>query len=278
MVEEDEEKKESRGDHERYSWSFILVVLTVYISLNFFLNFSNKYLFAVYHFKYPLLIILLGTLCTTIGTGILVYTNPSSTSLNRQTLLQNWKPITALGVVHAFGSAFENLALTRVSISVAQMIKASAPIFFMLYGSFIEKKTYHQSLKISMLVQVFGASLAVYDNPEMDPLGLMYVFISLITGSFLSLLISEKLMKETKFTSVETAFVSSFPSLVSLLSLMESSELKRLRGVLDEGTIPLLIVFATALCAFFYNIVHFKTLEVTNSLYMFAFFLIKILC
>jgi drug/metabolite transporter (DMT)-like permease len=258
------------GGSSKYTCGHICLVIAIYIALNYVLNFSNKFLFVVYNFKYPLIIIFLGTLGTCIGTGVIVYRNRSTTLLNRQSLRQHWKLIAALGVAHAFGAAFENLALTRVSISLTQMVKASAPVLFMLYGRVVERKMYHVALKAAMLVQVLGAIMAVYKNPETDALGLVYVVISLVTGGFISLLVTERLMRESKYSANETAFISSIPSLLSLLILMQSKELRRLKGFLEAGTVPLVIVSASAVCAFFYNIAHFKALECTNSLYMFA--------
>ena len=256
----------------RFSTVYVLAIVGMYIALNYYLNFTNKILFSVYNFQFPLMIIIGGTLATAVGSGLylLVQSSGSSGSSSRITsgrLRRIWIYIIVLGVVHAFATGFENLALEYISLSMTQMLKATASIWTQILVYF--HKGIHEGRPriIASIVQVIGAALSVYKNPELNFLGILFVFISLAAGIF-QLYIAERLMADTHLTPMELTFCISFPAVLTLLPMIEVEELQHMKELFAEPLIVKGLFMSTTVVALVYNVVQFQALQATNAVFM----------
>uniref|UniRef100_A0A7S4NV26 Sugar phosphate transporter domain-containing protein n=1 Tax=Paramoeba aestuarina TaxID=180227 RepID=A0A7S4NV26_9EUKA len=247
-----------------YKLPYIIFCCVLYVSINFYLNFTNKYLFDDLDFQYPVLIILLGTTASFFGSGVMVLWEQEKLQL--RLIASNFKLIIVLGLGHSLTSGFENLALSRVSLSITQILKTIAPGFIMVYKAYTTKKPINPKLGGLLLIQIIGAGMAVYRNPEFDAIGILYSFLSMLAACVFTIS-SEKMLQESEMTPTQLTFFSSIPAIFVLISLMEGGELTRLNHVSSAGTFSLILVMTTAFMALFYSISQFMVVQATSGLY-----------
>jgi drug/metabolite transporter (DMT)-like permease len=72
----------------------------------------------------------LGTTSTLLGTGVVAWRTVDATQW--RLARNNWRTLTALGLIHALDVALENMSLVYITITMNQVIKSTMPAFTIL--------------------------------------------------------------------------------------------------------------------------------------------------
>jgi len=136
----------------------------VWMTFNISLSFTNKYLFAHKNFRFPILIVMLGTFSTFLGTAIVLLLKFEKPQI--QECKNQWKTLLAFAIIHGIDIGLENFSIVYISISLNQIIKATVPAMTLVLSWLLEGKTYDLKLIITTAMTVAGAVMAVYKNPQ----------------------------------------------------------------------------------------------------------------
>jgi hypothetical protein len=206
------------------------VAFAVWMTLNIVLSFSNKYLFVYKRFVFPLLIIILGTLATFVGCGLLLLLGVDE--FQWRLCLVHWKPLLGLAIIHGVDVGLENFSIVFISISLNQIIKATVPAMTLGLTWWLDDKHYTPQLVLSTGLTVVGAIMAVLDNPEVKEdgvFGLIAACLSAVASAISTLLLGI-LLQRARINALTIACVSSVPSALVLLPPFLLYELPHLQA------------------------------------------------
>jgi hypothetical protein len=243
------------------------VAFAVWMALNITLSFSNKYLFVYKHYVFPLLIIMLGTLATFVGCGLLLALGVEE--FQWRLCLVHWKPLLGLAVIHGVDVGLENFSIVFISISLNQIIKATVPAMTLGLTWWLDDKHYTAQLVLSTGLTVVGAILAVLNNPEIKEdgvFGLIAACLSAIASAISTLLLG-LLLQRARINALTLACVSSLPSALVLLPPFLVYELPHLQAFsmrnMDQNDWLALV----AVLACFYNLSRLYLIKFTAAHY-----------
>ncbi|KAE8635412.1 hypothetical protein XENTR_v10002611 [Xenopus tropicalis] len=173
----------------------------------------NKWIFAVYNFKYPLLLSSFHMLTAIlldyplIRFGLLNLKAEEEVALNANARFK----VFLLSLTFCSSIAFGNLGLSCVQLSFAQMIYTTTPIFT-LFLSKVFLGTRHNTLKYTAMVPIcLGACFSIIGEVQFDQTGCFYLFASTFLRGLKSIQQSS-LLKEEKIHSVKLLYLMSIPS------------------------------------------------------------------
>uniref|UniRef100_A0A673WQ71 Solute carrier family 35 member E4 n=2 Tax=Salmo trutta TaxID=8032 RepID=A0A673WQ71_SALTR len=175
----------------------------------------NKWIFAVYNFRYPLLLSALHML-----TAIVVdYGLIKLRMLQQNGGVDNQKDLTTsakckvflLSLTFCASIAFGNVGLNYVQLSFAQMIYTTTPIFTLAISTLILGKQHHILKYTAMMPICLGASFSIMGEVQYDQTGCFFVFAATMLRGVKTIQ-QGILLQEEKINSVFLLYLMSIPS------------------------------------------------------------------
>ncbi|XP_053557648.1 solute carrier family 35 member E4-like [Bombina bombina] len=194
---------------------YLITAVLVWLVTGTTISSLNKWIFAVYNFRYPLLLSSLHML-----TAILVDYPLVKYGLVKQNADEELKvslngharlKVFLLSLTFCSSIAFGNLGLNCVQLSFAQMIYTTTPIFTLVLSK-VFLGTRHHILKYTAMVPIcLGACFSIIGEVEFDQTGCFYLFASTFLRGLKSIQQSS-LLKEENIHSVTLLYLMSIPS------------------------------------------------------------------
>ncbi|KAM4053267.1 solute carrier family 35 member E4 isoform 1-T4 [Anomaloglossus baeobatrachus] len=178
----------------------------------------NKWIFAVYNFKFPLLLSALHMLTAILldypilRFGLIRVNADDELTLNTGARFK----VFLLSVTFCSSIAFGNLGLSCVQLSFAQMIYTTTPIFTLALSKLF-LGTKHHALKYTAMIPIcLGACFSIIGEVQFDQTGCIYLFASTFLRGLKSIQQS-LLLKDENIHSVTLLYLMSIPSFCILL-------------------------------------------------------------
>lgn len=151
---------------------YLLSAVVVWLVTGTTISSLNKWIFAVYNFRYPLLLSALHML-TAIVVGVVKYRNHG---VAEQDLTSSAKcKVFLLSLTFCASIAFGNVGLNYVQLSFAQMIYTTTPIFTLAISSLVLGKQHHVLKYTAMMPICLGASFSIMGEVQFDQTGCLFV-------------------------------------------------------------------------------------------------------
>ncbi|KAK7895724.1 hypothetical protein WMY93_021049 [Mugilogobius chulae] len=176
----------------------------------------NKWIFAVYNFRYPLLLSALHMLSAIVVDYVLIKLRIiHHRRAGEQELTTNAKcKVFLLSLTFCASIAFGNMGLTYVQLSFAQMIYTTTPLFTLAISTFILGKQHHIVKYTAMMPICLGASFSIMGEVQYDQTGCFFVFAATMLRGVKSIQQSI-LLQEEKINSMFLLYLMAIPSFAS---------------------------------------------------------------
>ncbi|XP_046718003.1 solute carrier family 35 member E4 isoform X1 [Silurus meridionalis] len=189
----------------------LLSAVVVWLVTGTTISSLNKWIFAVYNFRYPLLLSALHML-TAIIFGVIKYWFDRSQGVARQELTSSAKcKVFLLSLTFCASIAFGNVGLNYVQLSFAQMIYTTTPIFTLAISSLVLGKQHHILKYTAMMPICLGASFSIMGEVQFDRTGCLFVLAATMLRGIKSIQQSI-LLQEEKINSVFLLYLMAIPS------------------------------------------------------------------
>lgn len=153
----------------------LLLAVVVWLVTGTTISSLNKWIFAVYNFRYPLLLSALHML-TAIVVGVIKYWFVRNQGVAEQDLTSSAKcKVFLLSLTFCASIAFGNVGLNYVQLSFAQMIYTTTPIFTLAISSLVLGKQHHVLKYTAMMPICLGASFSIMGEVQFDQTGCLFV-------------------------------------------------------------------------------------------------------
>lgn len=138
----------------------------------------NKWIFAVYDFRFPLLLSALHMLTAiVVDYGLIKCKVIRHRGIGEQDLSTNAKcKVFLLSLTFCASIAFGNVGLNYVQLSFAQMIYTTTPLFTLAISTLVLGKQHHILKYTAMMPICLGASFSIMGEVQFDRMGCLFVF------------------------------------------------------------------------------------------------------
>lgn len=155
----------------------------------------NKWIFAVYNFRYPLLLSALHMLTAiVVDYGLIKLRVIRHRGAAQQDLTPSAKcKVFLLSLTFCASIAFGNVGLNYVQLSFAQMIYTTTPLFTLAISTLILGKQHHILKYTAMMPICLGASFSIMGEVQFDQTGCFFVFAATVLRGVKSIQQSEYL-------------------------------------------------------------------------------------
>ncbi|XP_062870293.1 solute carrier family 35 member E4 isoform X2 [Trichomycterus rosablanca] len=191
----------------------LLMAVAVWLVTGTTISSLNKWIFAVYNFRYPLLLSALHMLTAiVVDYGLIRYYFVRSKWVRGQELTSSAKcKVFLLSLTFCASIAFGNLGLNYVQLSFAQMIYTTTPIFTLAISSLVLGKQHHVLKYTAMMPICIGASFSIMGEVQFDQTGCLFVVAATMLRGVKSIQQSI-LLQEEKIDSVLLLYLMAIPS------------------------------------------------------------------
>ncbi|TRY68040.1 hypothetical protein DNTS_003627 [Danionella cerebrum] len=215
-------KEETRGSGRRMRLHPDMLHLTFAVSVwlvtGTTISSLNKWIFAVYNFRYPLLLSALHMLTAiVVDYGLIKSRVIRHKGVGEQDLTTSAKcKVFLLSLTFCASIAFGNVGLNYVQLSFAQMIYTTTPLFTLAISTLILGKQHHVLKYTAMMPICLGASFSIMGEVQFDQTGCLFVFAATMLRGVKSIQQSI-LLQEEKINSVFLLYLMSIPSFLILM-------------------------------------------------------------
>ncbi|XP_038647454.1 solute carrier family 35 member E4 [Scyliorhinus canicula] len=203
-----------------------LAAVTVLLATGTTITSLNKCIFAVYNFRYPLLLSALHMLTAIVVDYALIRLGFVNLKLKEVTGLPTAAKLKVflLSLTFCATIGFGNMGLNCVQLSFAQVISSTTPLFTIAISKLFLGKRHHILKYTAMMPICLGASFSLMGEVQFDHKGCLYIFAATMLRGVKSIQQSI-LLQEEKINSVILLYLMSIPSFCILISaalLLES--------------------------------------------------------
>ncbi|CAK6959405.1 solute carrier family 35 member E4 isoform X1 [Scomber scombrus] len=191
----------------------LLSAIIVWLVTGTTISSLNKWIFAVYNFRYPLLLSALHMLTAiVVDYGLIKLQVIRHQGAGEQDLTPSAKcKVFLLSLTFCASIAFGNMGLNYVQLSFAQMIYTTTPLFTLAISTLILGKQHHILKYTAMMPICLGASFSILGEVQFDQTGCFFVFAATMLRGVKSIQQSI-LLQEEKINSVFLLYLMSIPS------------------------------------------------------------------
>uniref|UniRef100_A0AAQ4PTK7 Solute carrier family 35 member E4 n=1 Tax=Gasterosteus aculeatus aculeatus TaxID=481459 RepID=A0AAQ4PTK7_GASAC len=191
----------------------LLSAVVVWLVTGTTISSLNKWIFAVYNFRYPLLLSALHMLTAiVVDYGLIKLQVIRHKGAADQDLTPSAKcKVFLLSLTFCASIAFGNMGLNHVQLSFAQMIYTTTPLFTLAISTLILGKQHHILKYTAMMPICLGASFSIMGEVQYDQAGCIFVFAATMLRGVKSIQQSI-LLQEEKIDSVFLLYLMSIPS------------------------------------------------------------------
>ncbi|KAM4810532.1 solute carrier family 35 member E4 [Rhinophrynus dorsalis] len=250
-----------------YPKIYLISAVLVWLVTGTTISSLNKWIFAVYNFRYPLLLSSFHMLTAILldypllRFGLIKLKAEEEVPLNASARFK----VFLLSLTFCSSIAFGNLGLSCVQLSFAQMIYTTTPLFTLALSK-VFLGTRHHSLKYTAMVPIcLGACFSIIGEVQFDQTGCFYLFASTFLRGLKSIQQS-LLLKEENIHSVKLLYLMSIPSFFILFLAAVVFE----RGVVwqsspDSDSRLWLFILLSCLGSVMYNLASFFVITLTSA-------------
>ena len=224
----------------------------------------NKWIFAVYGFKFPMLLTAIHMLLNTIGAAIVLHREV--VPMQRLDRRYYWTRIVPLSAVFCVNIVLGNVSLRWVPVSFMQTIKSSVPACTVLLQAMIGTRVSFQEY-LSIVPIVGGVMLATLTELSFDATGFWAAVVASFVTAAMAILTSRVLTQ--KLDPFNLLYAMAPPSVVMLLPpilLFEADGLVAWSGSsLATGGV-FVVLLLSGLIAFALNATSFFVIQATSPL------------
>ncbi|TNM91914.1 hypothetical protein fugu_018926 [Takifugu bimaculatus] len=206
---------EDRGGRRRppAEMLHLLSAVVVWLVTGSTISSLNKWIFAVFNFRYPLLLSALHMLTAiVVDYGLIKLRVVRHIGVREQDLTPSAKcKVFMLSLTFCASIAFGNMGLNYVQLSFAQMIYTTTPIFTLAISTLVLGKQHHILKYTAMMPICLGASFSIMGEVQFDQTGCLFVFAATMLRGVKSIQQSI-LLQEEKINSVFLLYLMSIPS------------------------------------------------------------------
>ncbi|XP_034047962.1 solute carrier family 35 member E4 isoform X2 [Thalassophryne amazonica] len=209
-----EETRQERGRRRPPAETLhLLSAVIVWLVTGTTISSLNKWIFAVYNFRYPLLLSALHMLTAiVVDYGLIKLRVIHHGDPVEQDLSINAKcKVFLLSLTFCSSIAFGNIGLNYVQLSFAQMIYTTTPLFTLIISTLILGKQHHIIKYTAMMPICLGASFSIMGEVQFDQTGCFFVVAATMLRGVKSVQQSI-LLQEEKINSVFLLYLMSIPS------------------------------------------------------------------
>lgn len=171
---------EDRGGRRRppAEMLHLLSAVVVWLVTGSTISSLNKWIFAVFNFRYPLLLSALHMLTAiVVDYGLIKLRVIRHIGIREQDLTPSAKcKVFMLSLTFCASIAFGNMGLNYVQLSFAQMIYTTTPIFTLAISTLVLGKQHHILKYTAMMPICLGASFSIMGEVQFDQTGCLFVF------------------------------------------------------------------------------------------------------
>lgn len=171
---------EDRGGRRRppAEMLHLLSAVAVWLVTGSTISSLNKWIFAVFNFRYPLLLSALHMLTAiVVDYGLIKLRVIRHIGVREQDLTPSAKcKVFMLSLTFCASIAFGNMGLNYVQLSFAQMIYTTTPIFTLAISTLVLGKQHHILKYTAMMPICLGASFSIMGEVQFDQTGCLFVF------------------------------------------------------------------------------------------------------
>lgn len=156
----------------------LLSAVVVWLVTGSTISSLNKWIFAVFNFRYPLLLSALHMLTAiVVDYGLIKLRVIRHIGVREQDLTPSAKcKVFMLSLTFCASIAFGNMGLNYVQLSFAQMIYTTTPIFTLAISTLVLGKQHHILKYTAMMPICLGASFSIMGEVQFDQTGCLFVF------------------------------------------------------------------------------------------------------
>lgn len=156
----------------------LLSAVVVWLVTGSTISSLNKWIFAVFNFRYPLLLSALHMLTAiVVDYGLIKLRVIRHVGVREQDLTPSAKcKVFMLSLTFCASIAFGNMGLNYVQLSFAQMIYTTTPIFTLAISTLVLGKQHHILKYTAMMPICLGASFSIMGEVQFDQTGCLFVF------------------------------------------------------------------------------------------------------
>lgn len=156
----------------------LLSAVVVWLVTGSTISSLNKWIFAVFNFRYPLLLSALHMLTAiVVDYGLIKLRVIRHIGIREQDLTPSAKcKVFMLSLTFCASIAFGNMGLNYVQLSFAQMIYTTTPIFTLAISTLVLGKQHHILKYTAMMPICLGASFSIMGEVQFDQTGCLFVF------------------------------------------------------------------------------------------------------
>jgi hypothetical protein len=230
----------------------------------------NKHIMQGIGFRYPLSLSLLGLLTCTITSRVAVklgFATVRPESLEHVSGNAWYRTALPIGFCKAMTLATGNAVYLHLGLGFIQMLKAFTPVVVLVAMKVFGAATPSRSAVGFIWVIVAGTLVEVKGELHVTAVGLLLMLTTEVMEA-ISLVLTQKLLQNSKFTIVEGMYVLAPPGAACLLTASIALEWPRLFQEGDYQVVlerPLWFAFA-AILGFLVNFTTFMVVQVTSSL------------
>ncbi|CAL8386995.1 unnamed protein product [Boreogadus saida] len=261
-------QREPRGRRPLSEMLHLLSAVIVWLVTGTTISSLNKWIFAVYNFRYPLLLSALHMLTAiVVDYGLIkLRTFRHKGSGGEPDLSHSARcKVFLLSLTFCASIAFGNMGLNYVQLSFAQMIYTTTPLFTLAISTLILGKQHHILKYTAMMPICLGASFSIMGEVQFDQTGCFFVFAATMLRGVKSIQQSI-LLQEEKINSVFLLYLMAIPSFciltVAALALENWSLLEWPRHY--DGHLWLFIVLS-CLGSVLYNLASSSVIALTSA-------------
>lgn len=191
----------------------LMFAVSVWLVTGTTISSLNKWIFAVYNFRYPLLLSALHMLTAiVVDYGLIKSRVVRHKGVGEQDLTTSAKcKVFLLSLTFCASIAFGNVGLNYVQLSFAQMIYTTTPLFTLAISALILGKQHHILKYTAMMPICLGASFSIMGEVQFDQTGCLFVFAATMLRGVKTIQQSI-LLQEEKINSVFLLYLMSIPS------------------------------------------------------------------
>ncbi|KAJ7987191.1 hypothetical protein DPEC_G00336190 [Dallia pectoralis] len=193
----------------------LLSAVIVWLVTGMTISGLNKWIFAVYNFRYPLLLSALHMLTAiVVDYGIIklrIFKHKDGIDRQEDLTTSAKCKVFLLSLTFCASIAFGNVGLNYVQLSFAQMIYTTTPIFTLAISTLALGKHHHILKYTAMMPICLGASFSVMGEVQYDHTGCFFVFAATMLRGVKTIQQSI-LLQDEKINSVFLLYLMSIPS------------------------------------------------------------------
>lgn len=242
-----------------------MAIIATYLLLNLSINLLNKFVISRTGFAFPLAISIAHMAFTMIALmpGMI---RRDSWASHAETLRKNMHGLIIIGVSFSANIALNNLSLTRISLSLNQMIRSSIPLVTATCSVFIDRKIPSGREIMALVAITLGLCTVLAEDVHANGMGVAICIISTVANGLMMSMIGAVLHE--KLDVLRLTFYQAPIALITLLPIYFYTERLRVIGYMTgqpDAFYVLFLVFLTCVIALAYNVVHATAITLTSA-------------